>query len=322
VSDAPSDGGQIDIATLGECMVELAAADGDMEHAPTFQRRFGGDTFNVAAVAAKIGVRTAFVSALGTDPFGRYLRASMSRLGIDTSGVVSRAEAPTGVYFVEPDGSGDQRFYYYRTGSAASTFGPRDLDRSLLARVRVLHVSGITQALSASMREATRLACEAVREASGRISYDPNYRPALWESPKLAREALDELMPLDFLSPSLADLHALFPDRSVEDAARRFRSIGVGTVFVKAGAAGSYVASDEREGWISVDPVSSPKDTTGAGDFAVGALLACVLRGWPASEAAHVANRIAAETTKHHGSVESVLSSNAVRHLSPGPPVA
>jgi 2-dehydro-3-deoxygluconokinase len=312
-----SDDSAIDIATLGECMVELAAADGGMEHALTFHRRFGGDTFNVAAVAATIGARTAYVTALGTDPFGRFLRKAMSGLGIDTSGVVSRAEAPTGVYFVEPDASGDQTFYYYRTGSAASTFGPRDLDRSLLARVRVLHVSGITQALSASMREATRHACEAVREGSGWISYDPNYRATLWESPRLAREALEELMPLDFLSPSLSDLHALFPSQSVEEAARHFRRMGVGTVFVKAGAAGSYVASGEREGWISVDAVSSPKDTTGAGDFAVGALLACVLRGWSASKAADVANRIAAETTKHHGSVESVLSSDVVRHLVP-----
>jgi 2-dehydro-3-deoxygluconokinase len=318
-----SDDGTIDIATLGECMVELAAADGGMEHAPTFHRRFGGDTFNVAAVAATLGARTAYVTALGTDPFGRYLLAAMGGLGIDTSGVVSRAEAPTGVYFVEPDAAGDQTFYYYRSGSAASRFRPQDLDRSLLERVRVLHVSGITQALSPSMREATRLACEAVRESSGLISYDPNYRTALWESPTAARDALDELMPVDFLSPSLSDLEALFPGQGVEDAAQLFRRMGVGTVFVKAGAAGSYVASSERDGWISVDAVSSPKDTTGAGDFAVGALLACVLRGWPASKAAGVANRIAAETTKHHGSVESVLSGDVVRHLvSTGDPPA
>jgi 2-dehydro-3-deoxygluconokinase len=314
----------IDIAALGECMVELHAADGGMEHSSTFLRRLGGDTFNVAAVAATIGARTAYLTALGTDPFGRYLLTSMDRFGIDTSGVVRRAEAPTGVYFVEPGSGGDQTFYYYRSGSAASTFGPQDLDDSLLERVRVLHVSGITQALSPSMREATRRACDRVRASAGLISYDPNYRKPLWESPSHAREALQELMPLDFLSPSVSDLDALFPDDGVEQAAERFLEMGVATVFVKAGPEGSYVASTERREWISVDAVSSPKDTTGAGDFAVGALLACVLRGWPASRAAELANRIAAETTKHHGSVESVLASDVMPQLVPeqDPPAA
>ena len=67
-----SDSGAIDIATLGECMVELAASDGGLEHSGTFQRRFGGDTFNVAAIAAMMGARTAYVTALGTDPLARY----------------------------------------------------------------------------------------------------------------------------------------------------------------------------------------------------------------------------------------------------------
>jgi 2-dehydro-3-deoxygluconokinase len=298
----------IDIATLGECMVELSAAGADLEHAATLERSFGGDTFNVAAVAAAMGSSAAYLTALGTDPFGRYLLSAMDGLGVDTSGVISRPAAPTGVYFVEPDADGDGRFHYYRTGSAASTFGPDDLNRSLLERARVLHVSGITQALSASIREATKQACEVVRGSGGSVSYDPNYRASLWESPTHARDALDEVMPVDLLCPSLGDLDALFPDQPVDEVAKRFRNMGVGTVFVKAGPAGSYLATEDGARWIRGNPVSSPKDTTGAGDFAVGALLACLLRSWHPQEAAQVANRIAAETTKHHGSVGSVLA--------------
>ena len=308
----------IDIATLGECMVELSAAGADLEHAATLERSFGGDTFNVAALAAAMGAKAAYLTALGTDPFGRYLLSAMDGMGVDTSGVVSRAAVPTGVYFVEPDADGDGRFHYYRTGSAASTFGPEDLNRPLLERARVLHVSGITQALSPSMREATRQACEAVRESAGSVSYDPNYRASLWESPAHAREALDEVMPVDLLCPSLADLDALFPDEPVEEVAQRFRRQGVGTVFVKAGPVGSYLVTEDEERWIRGNPVSSPKDTTGAGDFAVGALLACLLRDWRPAEAAQLANRIAAETTKHHGSVGSVLAIEVGREFGHG----
>lgn len=304
----PPVGHSIDIATLGECMVELSAAGADLEHAATLERSLGGDTFNVAAVAAAMGLKAAYLTALGTDPFGRYLLSAMQDLQVDTTGVVSRPGTPTGIYFLEPDSGGDGRFHYYRTGSAASTFGPNDLSRPLLTRARILHVSGITQALSTSMREATRQACDLVRNRGGSVSYDPNYRPSLWESPALARDALDEVMPVDLLCPSLADLDALFPDHTVEDVAQRFRRMGAATVFVKAGPAGSYLVTEEGARWVRGTPVSRPADTTGAGDFAVGALLTGLLQGWHPDEAAQLANRIAADTTKHHGSVGSVLA--------------
>src|SRR5438067_6465891 len=142
-------------------MAELWAGR-PLERATVLRRGFGGDTLNATAAAARMGVRTAYVTALGDDPFGAHLLSGFRGLGIDTSQVVVKAGRNTGLYLVDVDADGERRFHYYRGGSAASAFAPADLDLEWLSSVAMLHVSGVSQAISPSMRAAVRVAAEAV----------------------------------------------------------------------------------------------------------------------------------------------------------------
>jgi 2-dehydro-3-deoxygluconokinase len=253
-----------------------------------------------------MGIAAAYVTALGDDPMGEHLRHAMQRLGIDTSHVVTRLGRNTGLYLVDVDAEGERRFHYYRAGSAASTFTAADLDLEWLRRARMLHVSGISQAISAGMREAVDVAARVVLGAGNMLSFDPNFRPALWPSARVAREAADSLPAPTLFAPSVSDLEALYPSRAVEEVAARHRERGTAVVLVKAGAKGAFLACDDFSGWIPAPRVSRARDTTAAGDAAVGVMAAGMLRGLPLQRAAELANRAAAFAVRRPGSVASL----------------
>ena len=146
---------------------------------PRWLQGFGGDTSNAAIAAARQGAAAGYVTALGQDHFGDSFIDLWRREGIDCAGVARRADGHTGVYFVTHDSSGHQ-FHFLRTGSAASRMTAADLPRDYLAGARILHISGISQAISTAARAAGFAAIDTVKAAGGRVSYDTNLRLKLW----------------------------------------------------------------------------------------------------------------------------------------------
>ncbi|MES1163069.1 MAG: PfkB family carbohydrate kinase, partial [Rhizobacter sp.] len=144
-----------DIVSLGEAMVEFnQTGEGDGR---LFLQGFGGDTSNFAIAAARQGARVAYVSALGDDPYGGMLRALWDRESVDHSRVTANPHAFTAIYFVTHDAKG-HHFSFFRSGSAASRLTAAELPRDLITRAKVLHVSGISLAISSA-------ACDAAYEA-------------------------------------------------------------------------------------------------------------------------------------------------------------
>eukprot|EP01036_Dinobryon_divergens_P013479 gene13479-18187_t len=131
-------------------MVEFnqTGADGGL----TYLQGFGGDTSNAVIAASRQGARCAYATRLGDDDFGRMLMALWAREGVDTRAVAMDASAATGIYFVRHDDRGHS-FSYLRAGSAASRMQPGDLDTGAIEASKILHVSGISQAISASATE-------------------------------------------------------------------------------------------------------------------------------------------------------------------------
>src|SRR6185436_8292447 len=140
-------GAMVDIVAIGEPMIEFNQARSTDPH--TYLQGFGGDTSNMAIAAARLGARVAYVTRLGADSFGRMFIDLWSQEGIDTSGMMLDAEAPTGVYFVAHGAHGHE-FSYLRAGSAASRMRPETLPLVVMRATRLLHASGISQAISAS----------------------------------------------------------------------------------------------------------------------------------------------------------------------------
>ncbi|WP_372497832.1 sugar kinase, partial [Streptomyces clavuligerus] len=182
-----------DVICLGESMVTfLPSRPGRLADVPSFDRAIGGAESNVACALAAAGHRTRWVGRVGTDGFGDHLIHAIAGYGVDTSAVGRDPERPTGIYFrTATDRATDaHEVVYYRRGSAASAMSPDTVPAAAVTGARVLHLSGITPALSddclALMRRLTA-------RGPGRplVSFDVNHRPGLWRDPAGARVLLD-----------------------------------------------------------------------------------------------------------------------------------
>ncbi|MCO4695575.1 sugar kinase [Streptomyces sp. RO-S4] len=172
----------VDVVALGESMVTfLPTRPGRLADVPSFHRSIGGAESNVACVLAAAGHSTRWVSRVGADGFGDHLVEAIGAYGVDVSHVRRDPDRPTGVYFRTAGDRADDthEVAYYRAGSAASAMSPAGVDLDAVRAGRVLHLSGITAALSpdclALMRELT-----APRQGRPLISFDVNHRPGLW----------------------------------------------------------------------------------------------------------------------------------------------
>lgn len=175
-------GPPVDVVCLGESMVTfLPSRPGRLADVPSFDRGIGGAESNVACALAAAGHSARWISRVGADGFGDHLTEAIGAYGADTSAVQRDPNRPTGVYFRTADDrdADHHEVIYYRAGSAASAMAPGVMDRAALWSGQVLHLSGITAALSpgclALMRELTA-------PAPGRplVSFDVNFRPGLW----------------------------------------------------------------------------------------------------------------------------------------------
>ncbi|HVI88490.1 MAG TPA: sugar kinase, partial [Dongiaceae bacterium] len=171
-----------EIICLGEPMVEFtrsAAAGAAADDTRLYQQGFGGDTSNTAIAAARQGASVGYITAIGRDDFGTALLELWHSEGVDASQVQRSATAKTGIYFITPHPSG-RSFTYFREGSAASRMTPADMPADYIAGARLLHVSAISQAISASACDAVFRAIEIARSHQVLVSYDSNLRLNLW----------------------------------------------------------------------------------------------------------------------------------------------
>jgi len=302
----------IDIVALGEPMIEFnQTVPGD----PNYLQGFGGDTSNFAIAASRQGARAGYVTRLGDDAFGRLFLELWRREAVDASGVAIDPAAYTAAYFVTHDERGHQ-FAFLRAGSAAARMGPADLPLPLIERAKFLHVSGISQAISASACDAVFAAIGAARAAGVKISYDSNLRLRLWPIAR-ARAIICETIRLsDYFFPSMEDAEALADEKEPERIVDWCHGHGARAVLLKLGKDGVLVspapgAARVRVPGFRVDAV----DATGAGDCFAGALIARLVAGDDVFAAARYANAAAGLTTTGYGAVAPIPRPDAVRKL-------
>ncbi len=184
------------IVTFGELMIRLSPSEGvRLQQAQDFDVHFGGAEANVAVSLAQFGMRACFVSAFPENAVGDNACSTLRRFGVDTSFIVRGGER-IGVYYLEHGhGPRPSRVIYDRARSAFSELGPGDLDwGKVLADTRWFHWTGITPALSDSLRAALREGLEQAKKRGIEVSMDLNYRKKLWSEEK-AQEIITDLMP-------------------------------------------------------------------------------------------------------------------------------
>jgi len=301
---------KLDVLGLGEPMVEFSQIPGERGR---YLHGFGGDTMNAVIAAARQGARAGYLTRLGDDEFGRQLLDLWRGEGVDAAGVVLDPEAPTAVYFIS-HGPGGHVFSYRRAGSAASRLSPAGLPLDMVSATRFLHVSGISQAISASACDAVFTALEHARGHGVQVSYDSNLRLKLWPLAR-ARAIIQATIPLaDYFLPSLDDVRVL---SGLEDPDSIFDwaiSFGARHVALKLGAGGVLAGNASRRERIPGYTVECV-DASGAGDCFAGALLARLSAGDDFLQGVRYANAAAALTCTGFGAVAPLPRPEAVRML-------
>jgi len=288
----------LDIVALGEAMVEFNQTSAD---ARMYLQGFGGDTSNALIAAVRQGAKGGYISKLGDDEFGRKLLRLWQDEKINIDGVTIDAGAPTGIYFVD-HGTQGHTFSYLRVGSAASRMQPSDIPTPLIERAKFLHVSGISQAISASSTDTVFHAIRIARRAGVKVSYDPNLRLKLWPLDR-ARATILATIPLtDYFLPSLDDVRTVSELDDPVAIVDWCHGQGARTVVLKLGRDGSLVSDGNQRTRIPAFPVDAV-DATGAGDCFDGSFLAKLAAGADAVSAARWASAAAALTTTGYGAV-------------------
>ena len=298
---------KLDVVTLGETMVLFVPTSvGPLRYAAQFEKTIGGAESNVAIGLARLGHRAGWISRLGNDEFGLYVRNFIRGEGVDTSRVIFDDRHPTAVFFKERQWGREPRVYYYRKGSAASCMTPDDLDEAYIGQARFLHITGITPALSSSCAATVDRAIELAKRNGLQVVFDPNIRLKLWSKEEARRVLMDVASRCDIVMPGLEEGEILTGEQTPEKIAARLLENGARVVVVKLGEQGAYYATPELSEYVEGFPVKQIVDPIGAGDAFAAGFLSGLLRGWTYREAVRLGNRVGAFALTVAGDVEGL----------------
>jgi 2-dehydro-3-deoxygluconokinase len=266
------------VVTLGETMGLLRAASiGSLEHVSDFALHIGGAESNVAIGVARLGRPAVWMGRVGDDGVGRRVLRELRAEGVTVDAVVD-PDARTGLMLKETPTAGRTRVSYYRTASAGSRIGIDDLDYDAIESAGVLHVTGITLALSESAEQAVFAAIGAAVAAGVPVSFDVNHRPALWgdRDPTPLYRRVAERSAIVFAGADEAEL--LVGAGSPDQLAARIADLGPTQAIVKLGEDGCVASIDGEALSVPAEKIT-PLDTVGAGDAFVAGYLVALLDG-------------------------------------------
>ena len=298
----------LDILSFGEPLMEFAEVErgGEKLYLPGF----GGDSSNAAIAAARQGASVAYFTALGDDAFGQGFLDLWDREGVERGSVFTRPGGRTGLYFISygPEG---HRFSYFRAGSAASQVTPAELPQKKIASARVLHLSGISQAISETCTDAGFAAMRHARANGTTVSYDTNLRLRLWPLDRARAVVIAAAALADIARPSIDDARQLTGLDDPDRICGFYLDLGCRIVALTLGTEGTLIATPERRAKIPARPVAAV-DATGAGDTFTGSFLAEWLRTGDPFAAGAYANAAAALSTLGQGAVAPIPRRDAV----------
>ncbi len=290
------------VASIGECMIEFSAAGGGL-----FARGFGGDTLNTAVYLSRLGIDTAYVTALGDDALSEAMLAAWQAEGIDTREVLRVPGRVPGLYLIERDARGERSFLYWRDRAPAREFFDRADDAALerLAGFDWLYLSGISLSLYGEAgRARLRELLVTLRRRGGRLAFDGNYRPRGWSDAESARRAFNAILPLvDLALPTFEDEQALFGDADAAACLARLKTHGISEIVVKRGPLGCLIEASGGRSDVPPPNVVRPIDTTAAGDSFNAAYLAARISGAAPEQAAQAGHRLASVVIMSPGAV-------------------
>ena len=302
----------MDITTIGEVLIDLTQTGVNEQKVPLFAANPGGAPANVAVAAARLGASAAFIGKVGRDGFGAYLTGVLTENGVDASGVRAD-ETPTTMAVVTVAPGGERSFRFVRGADALLTEG--EVDTALVEGAKVLHFGSVSLTAEPA-RSATLFAARHAREHGVLVSYDPNYREALWPDREEAVARMCAPLPLaDVLKLSDEELPLLTGTDDPAEGTRRLADRGVSLVLLTLGGEGAFWRWQGETGLVP-GVATAVADTNGAGDTFLGAVLSRLVRrgekpleGLTVRELEDIlafANRAASKTCSRSGAIPAM----------------
>jgi 2-dehydro-3-deoxygluconokinase len=303
------------VLTVGETMALLdPTTDGEIESRMQFSLRVAGAETNFAIAMTRLGIPVTWVSRLGDDPFGDVVYKTLATEGIDLS-YVHRDDSPTGLFFKWRTAS-SSHVIYRRRGSAASHIEPSDVPDPAFDGAALVHLTGITMALGASARATV---VDVARRAHARgipVTFDPNYRPALWSDPDEAAAAQRSV--LGFVEWYLCGLDEgcrLWRATDADSLFAGLESAGVARAVVRIGSEGVLVNDSRAVTHVAPERLEEVIDEVGAGDGFAAGFAYGLINGWAPTDCARAGNLIAAHALLGTGDWETFPYLADVEHF-------
>lgn len=306
------------VYTIGEALIDFVPTEKGkaLYEAPSFQAVPGGAPANVAAVVAKLGGYSKFISKLGQDAFGDYIVKTLEDANVDTTTIKRDKKAKTGLAFITLDGNGERNFSFYRDNCADMLLEVEDVDGIEFKENDIFHYGSIGL-ISEVTRKSHEYLIDRAREAGSIISFDPNIRLNLWDNEEECKARILEFLPkADIIKISDDELYFITGINNKDEAIKSLFKENVKVVLYTKGPDGSEFITRDRV--IKVDSIKvDTVDTTGAGDSFIGTVLCelsmsdevfTLMSDNKIVEILTLANKCAAKVTTKKGVISSIPS--------------
>ena len=265
-----------DIVGLGELLIDFTPAGKSAQSNDLFECNPGGGVPNLVVAATMLGAKGAFIGKVGNDLFGRFLRETLNRKNVDTTGLILTDEYMTTLAFVHLFENGERDFTFYRKTGADTMLRADEISLEVIDQSKALHFSSLTFTTKISA-DATLAAIIYAKEKGKLITYDPNWRPMLWENQQACKQGmLSGLSYADIVKVSEEELEILTNKFDENEGANELLQNGSKLVLVTKGEKGSKYYCRNGNQYIPPFNVKAI-DTTGAGDAFFGAVISGIL---------------------------------------------
>ncbi len=302
---------KIDIAIIGECLIELSA-NGSLADTSTLNKYFGGDTVTTAVAISRLGGEVAYLTKVGNDGFSEFILSSLQKENIDTS-LIKTNDEQNGMYIVSHT-LDNKEVLYYKRKTAATKLSIEDLPEESIKKLKMIYSTGVVQSLSASSRELVKESFKIAKENDVLTAYDPNYTSCFMNSSD-TKELFEEIIDYtDIIFLSLKnDALRLYEVESIDKIMNYMWDKGVKTVVIKSHIDNGYYTGYNGDiNFTKFYNTQKAIDTTASGDVFNGGFLYALLNGYSPADAAKFASIVSGLQTQNYGAIQAIPYKEAV----------
>lgn len=302
---------KIDIAVIGECLIELYTDNG-LSDAISLNKFYGGDTITTAVAATRMGSNLAYITKIGSDGFSDFILSSLEKENIDTS-FITKNEEQNGMYIVSKN-EDKKELLYYKRKTAATKLSINDFKEEDIKKLKLIYSTGIVQSLSPSARELVSETFKIAKSNDVITAYDPNYTSCFMNSQD-TKEFFEEIIPYtDILFLSLKnDATKLYEFDNIDKIMKYFWDKGVKIIILKSHIdKGYYTGYSGDINFTEYYSREKAVDTAISGDVFNGGYIYAITSGYAPLDATRFAAVLAGLQTQNYGEIRSIPYSDLV----------